>query len=299
VIGGIGLFVLFECCLREKLQLAVCGTSRKQMVLCYQHDEGGEEPFAWRGVVSFPIRWKQLGSENPKYWRAFGCNGKEITHTELANALKHKTEFTKTEWMALGFTSDDIPKDDDPECFWCCCICIPTPCCLYSCLFGYLRDVFCNTMSSNSAQTLWTTHFIKSGDFYYAPVDPACRDDPLPGPENALPRIRNALRKAQKESEAANNIEKKEEQSAADADIGGFSGFSASSADGADTEEEKARKNVLAIPVAVRMPLAKHPNWGAMTWIERLQLLNETMPSGGKDGAGMGTDMSDGTGACL
>eukprot|EP00802_Teleaulax_amphioxeia_P011593 Tamp_11626.p1 GENE.Tamp_11626~~Tamp_11626.p1 ORF type:complete len:378 (+),score=51.12 Tamp_11626:566-1699(+) len=61
----------------------------------------------------------------------------------------------------------------------------------------------------------------------------------------------------------------------------------------ADTEEEKARKNVLAIPVAVRMPLAKHPNWGAMTWIERLQLLNETMPSGGKEGAGMGTDMSD------
>ena len=241
MIGGIGLFVLFECCLREKLQLAVCGTSRKQMVLCYQHDEGGEERFAWRGVVSFPIRWKQLGSENPKYWRAFGCNGKEITHTELANALKHKTEFTKTEWMALGFTSDDIPED-----VWCCCICIPTPCCLFGCLFGYLRDVFCNTMSSNSDQTLWTTHFIKSGDFYYAPVDPACRDDPLPGPENA-------------------------------SDIS------------------------VPIPAHISVPIPAVPKDGAGMGTDMSEdgAGMGTDMSDEKDGAGMGTDMSDGTGACL
>ena len=63
-------------------------------------------------------------------------------------------------------------------------------------------------------------------------------------------------------------------------------GAAAGSADSAGTEEEKARKAVLAIPPAVRMPIAKHPNWGAMNWIERLQLLNEAMGSGGEERAG-------------
>ena len=51
-------------------------------------------------------------------------------------------------------------------------------------------------------------------------------------------------------------------------------------AGGADTEE-RARKGVMAIPVAVRTPIAKDPNWGSMTWTERLQLLNEATASGG------------------
>ena len=43
----------------------------------------------------FPIKWEQVGMEHPKYSRAFGYNGLEITHTGLANALKDKTEFTR------------------------------------------------------------------------------------------------------------------------------------------------------------------------------------------------------------
>ena len=58
-------------------------------VLCYENDMRRAHG-DW-----FPIKWEQVGMEHPKYSRAFGYNGLEITHTGLANALKDKTEFTR------------------------------------------------------------------------------------------------------------------------------------------------------------------------------------------------------------
>ena len=77
------------------------------------------------------------------------------------------------EWSALKVTAADIPEDD-ASCFILGCFCCPTP----YCLFAYFRDCFCNIPSSRPLQTLHTHHFIKSGDFYYAPVDPDCRNEP-------------------------------------------------------------------------------------------------------------------------
>ena len=66
-------------------------------------------------------------------------------------------------------------------------------------------------------------------------------------------------------------------------------------ADGAGMEEQLAEAAVRAIPIAIREPIATHPNWGAMKWIERLQLLIEKQGLCGPSGCGDGVEGGDGT----
>ena len=54
------------------------------------------------GKTSFGLKWKYVGDDEPA--------GRELTNTQLVNALRNKTTFTQVQWDSFGIK--DLRSDD-------------------------------------------------------------------------------------------------------------------------------------------------------------------------------------------